>query len=340
MTTSTISAEADAYLAAVRAELDDLPEEERGELLDDLSSHLAEVSTHDTDDGTPLQLRLGSPAQYAAELRAAAGLPPRAAPSSTDEPSRRRIAEVLASSGAGRLATRLRHHPWMVGVLRLLRDLRPAWWVLRGYLVVAVPVMWAPNGYRDFPLPTVLGSGTIGGASVVAAVVASVALGRRAVRPRTWPLLRALDVVLALAALVLVVEASSRSAPVHHLDAPFETGSALQSRYGPVTNIYPYAADGIPLEDVQLFDQEGRPLRVEPQQWWTDGCERVPRYPVAADGVPVPWVYPQEYVVRGPATQGICQVVRRPTVPLPTFGDEASGRRPPGSPADSPDVEE
>ena len=44
MTTSTTTAESDAYLAAVRDELDDLPEEERTDLLEDLAQHLADIS--------------------------------------------------------------------------------------------------------------------------------------------------------------------------------------------------------------------------------------------------------------------------------------------------------
>ncbi len=140
MTTCTISAEADAYLDAVRRELDDLPDEERGDLLEDLSSHLIELSTHDIDDGVPLQVRLGPPSEYAAELRTAAGLPPRVAAGSPDR-VRRRLADMFAGSAAGRLATRAQHHPWTAQAVTLLRELRPAWWVLRGYLIVAVPTL-------------------------------------------------------------------------------------------------------------------------------------------------------------------------------------------------------
>lgn len=65
MTTSTISTEAAAYLAAVRSELDDLADEERGDLLEDLSSHLAELSTHGTEGGAPP----GGPAGPAVRVR-------------------------------------------------------------------------------------------------------------------------------------------------------------------------------------------------------------------------------------------------------------------------------
>ena len=322
MTTCTISAEADAYLDAVRRELDDLPDEERGDLLEDLSSHLIELSTHDIDDGVPLQVRLGPPSEYAAELRAAAGLPPRVTAGSPDR-VRRRLADMFAGSAAGRLATRARHHPWTAQAVTLLRELRPAWWVLRGYLIVAVPTLWAPDRHDDFPLPTVLGNRAVGAALVVAAIVASVSLGRRDVSSRTRPLVRALDVALALGALVLLGDAGARTVTVHHLDPTTELGYPLVSPYGPVTNIYPYSLDGSPLEDVLLFDQDGRPLQVEPQQWWPDGCHRQPRYPLATDGVPVPWVYPQDYVLQDGGMQADCSPVRRPAVPLPTFEEPA-----------------
>ena len=103
---------------------------------------------------------------------------------------------------------------------------------------------------------------------------------------------------------------------------------ALQTPAGPVTDIYPYAADGTPLEGVLLFDQDGRPIRVEQQQWFADGCRRVLAQPRAADGVPVPYSYPQQYELDperralggGPAPAGQCVAERpRPDVPLPVY---------------------
>lgn len=62
------------YAEAVRAALGDLSAEERSSLLDDLEAHLAEVAA---EPGTRLVERLGSPEDYAAELRAAYGARPR-----------------------------------------------------------------------------------------------------------------------------------------------------------------------------------------------------------------------------------------------------------------------
>ena len=63
--------EADYYYERVAAALADLPKEARDELLEDLPAHFAEVLA---EQGGPLVDRLGPPATYAAELRAAAGL--------------------------------------------------------------------------------------------------------------------------------------------------------------------------------------------------------------------------------------------------------------------------
>ncbi|TDD72059.1 hypothetical protein E1262_04950 [Jiangella aurantiaca] len=65
------------YVAAVREELRDLPADELAEIAEDVRDHLDHVAAEYGDDVTAGVLidRLGAPAAYAAELRAAAGLP-------------------------------------------------------------------------------------------------------------------------------------------------------------------------------------------------------------------------------------------------------------------------
>lgn len=60
---------ADDYLRLVAFELRDLPWRARRELVSELKGHLAELPA-----GTELRTRLGSPEQYAADMRSAAGL--------------------------------------------------------------------------------------------------------------------------------------------------------------------------------------------------------------------------------------------------------------------------
>jgi len=72
-------------------------------------------------------------------------------------------------------------HPAGRAVVELLPELRPAWWVLRGYLAVqAAAVAMTPlfaGGGLSFPLPELFGSQLLDLLAVVAAVAGSVALG-------------------------------------------------------------------------------------------------------------------------------------------------------------------
>jgi hypothetical protein len=173
-TTSSRTRQAQDYLAAVEHELADLPSEDRGDLVEDLAMHLEALAAE--DDDRDVAVRLGTPATYAAELRAAAGLPARGAGSRRAAPGLRdRIDGIVASESFQRALPALRE------VRRLLVELRPAWWVLRGYLLVFVPSA-VLGDHRDFPVPSPLGSHLLGVLLVGAAVTGSVVLGRRAVQ--------------------------------------------------------------------------------------------------------------------------------------------------------------
>ena len=75
MTIQTTTA-AGLYLRRVRAELADLPAAELDEVIQETATHLTEVSDELSTEAT-LETRLGSPQQYADQLRSAAGYPPR-----------------------------------------------------------------------------------------------------------------------------------------------------------------------------------------------------------------------------------------------------------------------
>ncbi|QUQ71458.1 hypothetical protein JJ691_92450 [Kutzneria sp. CA-103260] len=62
------------FLTRMRAALSDLPPAEVDELLEDTEEHVRELAREHGDD--QLELRLGTPEAYAAELRSAAGYPP------------------------------------------------------------------------------------------------------------------------------------------------------------------------------------------------------------------------------------------------------------------------
>jgi hypothetical protein len=338
----SITRQAQDYLAAVEHELADLPAEDRSALLEDLALHLDALAAE--DDDRPIEVRLGPPAAYAADLRAAAGLPARGgAPRTTTAGLHARVAAVLASPAAQRARPAARE------LWRLLVELRPAWWVLRGYLLVLVPCLLEPDGVRDFPVPAPLDSNELGLLLVVAAIAASVVIGRRRLPRPLGALVVAVGAALVLSSFaVWQVAGPTREDPsavsYAPVSAPVDDRAVgnypLLSRYGPVTDVLPYAADGTPLTGVLLFDQDGRPLKVGFQQWWADGCVRVLDQPRAADGVPVPNSYPQSYEPSGSGVDGAlvpagtCVTeVPRPEVPLPDFPPASDTEQVPGQAA-------
>jgi hypothetical protein len=324
---ATVTRQAQDYLAAVEHELADLPAEDRSALLEDLAQHLDALTAE--DDDRPVTVRLGPPAAYAADLRAAAGLPARGSAVRPAAPGLRDRLDGLLDSPAVR-----RVRPLAGEVRRLLTELRPAWWVLRGYLVVLVPCLLEGDGVRDFPVPAPLGSNELGFVLVLAAIAGSVVLGRRPLRTPLRALVLAASLLLVATAAVVgqglwstVVESPGTVAVASGTGVPSEA-YPLVSRSGPVTDVFPYAADGTPLEGVLLYDQDGRPLRVGVQQWWADECARALEQPRAADGVPVPQSFPQDYQLLGldvdihglPVSPGRCVAEPpRPEVPLPVF---------------------
>jgi hypothetical protein len=338
---SSRTRQAQDYLAAVEHELGDLPVDDRSALLEDLTLHLEALTAE--DDDRPIDVRLGVPGAYAAELRAAAGLPARGSGLRPPAAGLGEWLDRVRATPAVRRAV-----PVAREVRRLLGELRPAWWVLRGYLVVLVPCLHESDGVRDFPVPAPLGNHLLGLLLVAAAVAGSVALGRRTLPRPVGVLVVVGGVVLVMASFIAWDSASSPAySPAMAFDpAPGQADDLypLLSRYGPVTDVLPYAADGTPLEGVLLFDQDGRPLHVGFQEWWADGCARVLDQPRAADGMPVPYSFPQSYILDPsgtnlygmPVTPRQCVTdVPRPDVPLPDFpaaGQSAAAPPTPGGP--------
>lgn len=322
MTAPTTSEEAQTYLAAVAAELADLSEGDRAELLEDLEMHLAALQ--EELDERPLEVRLGTPAVYAAELRLAAELPPRS------RSGRALPGHLLA------LATRARESRVAREVVVFVPQLLPAWWVARGYLLVLLPSLTLGTSRRDFPVPAPWGSHLAGVLAVAVAVVLSVAVGRRRLPRLTLPLVVAVDLALVVGAVSVLASAPERLT-VHRtrvvgMHAQF-ADSPLITASGPVTDVYPYTLDGKPLSDVLLYDQNGRPLETGRQLWWADHCRRVLAQPLAVGGVPVPQVYPKHYVLDPagvtlsgmPITPGQCKALARPAIVVPTLSPRPAG---------------
>ncbi|GAA3094260.1 HAAS signaling domain-containing protein [Streptosporangium carneum] len=246
----------DRYAQAVRDALADLPARDREELLEDLDDHLAEVAA---ESDAPLEERLGPPEAYAAELRAAYG------------------DRTVAMGKKGRsLRTRLAASRDVLSRLPVYRhaeefapELRPAWWVLRGYVLALL--LSALSGTRHI-LPGSPAEWVV----VAAFVVVSVWLGRTAREGRPPRAVRAgiaaINALVAIVAMVVVFTAgdwnprrddlfyeSARDAPVTQRVEMVPSGSLG----GDVHNIFPYSKDGRLLEGVRLYDQEGRPITLD-----------------------------------------------------------------------------
>lgn len=174
------------YLTAVRAGLSDLDTEDRTDLLIQVEQRLVDLG-RDGADRAAIELQLGRAEQFAADLRAAAGLPP--------------LAEVArATPSTFAWLEEVAQRPGVQLVSSYLHELRPAWWAVRGYLLVALclAALSSGGGYQLHTLGSyndVLstdGSGDrnpFGLMVTLAAVLASIVLGRATPRLPRWAVL-------------------------------------------------------------------------------------------------------------------------------------------------------
>jgi HAAS domain-containing protein len=228
------------YLAAVRAALDDLPPTERDDLLAEVEPSLLDAAS---ETGGQMSARLGPPEEFAAELRAAAGL----------------HAPPAAAGGAPRLldlVRRLARHPR----LRELRRLAPIWWVVRGYLAVAAIAVLAGADWsiRYFLVPHV-GTAWLGILVILAAILLSIWIGLRTGRSNR--LLALVNLVVLAGAVPVVSHFQDRQLPVRVVQLTlFQPTEGLTLNGVPVNNIYPYSRSGRLLHDVLLYTGAGVPL--------------------------------------------------------------------------------
>jgi hypothetical protein len=295
---TTVDGDVARYAAAVRAAFADVPAPDREALLEDIEDHLVEVAA---ETGGTLQERLGPPEAYAAELRAWAGLPAAGA-------ARRRR---LRTSRLGRRLERLWRaalaHPAGGAVVEFLPELRPAWWVLRGYLAVQLASIGLSFLFAHdvtLPLPTILGSQAVGLLAVGAAVVGSVALGRRGTATRQRRRLTiAANAALGLFALVLLggmgaVRVTDEPSYDQYMVSGAYPEPGLRNDGHEVSNVFPFDAKGRPLQGVDLYDQDGVPLVATHE----DNPELEARLPLDQRGNAIPNRYPQEQYQVDPAT--------------------------------------
>ena len=235
------------YLQALERELADLAPDERADLLEEVEASLLEL------DDDPVA-RLGPPAQFAAELRESAGLPP-VAPPVHREP-RKPLRERFKPGRRARTG------------LAFARELAPIWWALRAFVVVAgITVLASATDTIEIPNddPRMF----LGFALLALVLAVSIGVGL-AGRRRRLPL-RRVRIALDLALAVVMFPLAGILLDELRWDGPERT--VFTASYPPppaglaydaerVTNIYPYDRNGRLLHDVRLFDESGRPLDV------------------------------------------------------------------------------
>ena len=312
------------YLDRVRAALADLPAETRDELIEDLPDHLAEVLAEDTGSLTD---RLGAPEAYAEELRAAAGMAAPVRRPALDAPRLRAAMARLNRNTGSVLGYQRASDLWA--------QLRPGWWVFRGYviglLLLAViydssQVWWLPN--RETSMLVWL-------AAVGACVVASVRLGQLTPRLRRWG-----QVAVGLIAVGLVAMSLASLNQDHERLRTQTAAATVVDPFASVTDIYPYDEAGRPLSGVRLFDQNGVPF-VLGRGW----CPRTmspatPEFRAHPDGSGEMWIWVVDqasYPLCPPAgwTAGATPVPSAGATPVPTPGPPNS-TQPPVTPPSSP----
>lgn len=228
----------DHYVEQVRRELDDLDSEVRDELTEGLGADLAELV------GERGQGALPRPEEYAAELRAAAGLTPR-------------VRRPLLAPDWWRPA-------WEVAVAAV-----PVWWVVRAWVWVMLLhlLVWGQQAeHYDVPwLPT--SSWGVGMLLWGLAAVVSIQIGRGRLWPGTSRTMAAIVALVALDVATLVGGAvawdqmdSAIDTNTQSWDGDDVNPAVVTYRDQRTCSLLVFDAHGKRLRDVEIQDQSGRVL--------------------------------------------------------------------------------
>lgn len=296
--TISLPTEARQYIDEVRAQLDDLPAEDRDELLADVEMSVVEAAA---EDPSSITLRLGTPAAFASELRAAAGLP------AAEMPSGAPVSPGLVDR-MRRAAARFAGHPHV----ERARELAPVWWVARAYVAVAVLAIFG-NGFAESQplLPTPI-DGPASLLLLIAAVLGSVWIGlRRSGGRRT----RVANAALAVAAVWIgaYLLANGRATTMVYVSEAWheEAPAGLVHKGHEVRNVYAFDRDGKLLLDVLLYDQLGRPLDVKARP----GADPLRRPVIDRRGHEIQNAFPIRYFE--PGTNRIARPRAKPDIDVP-----------------------
>ncbi|WP_328465239.1 hypothetical protein OHA21_43060 [Actinoplanes sp. NBC_00393] len=291
-----------SYVEQVRLALAHLPATTREELLEDLPEHLAEVLA---EGGGSLVDRLGTPQAYAAELSASAGI---AGSGKAPRPpaGAARLAELRGRLGEATRRADVRVGP-LLGYAKasdFLVLLRPAWWVLRGYLVaMALAYMFYNAGAPLGLLPRIEDNELLGLLLLIGTVLGSIWLGRRGplVKPVQRFLLGAGTVLLLLFAVVGLFEADEQARRSGYIET-----TTYVSDYNGVDDVFVFDSQGKLVQGAQLYDQNGQPIKIGGDAFCLDdeGNEIESRrlgYPRCPEQAPFLMAVPEESVAPTPS---------------------------------------
>ena len=322
------------YCDSVRACLSDLDPRVVADLTDgmpgDLYDSLIErgVSPHIY----PADI-FGSPAKYANELRAAAGIPIVEITSTTSKKQKGRAARkaakkreyqtVYASDAATENPPNRRERarnwwqnssapvtdtPTWEKFIGWCRELAPFWWVARGWIIGSFIATWL-TGWGISLLP----ANTAGWIFTLALTLLSIQWGRGVWLHWHWvpKLVMALSVIALVLAIPQYVQTRNRlhvwSPNVSNSwsqgwQAGFQAGQDSLNNNGilvngrQINNIFAFDAEGNPVPLVQLFDENGLPIRFPSEElaegWFTDWP--VPN--LAIDGTPQWNAFPIKFI--------------------------------------------
>lgn len=220
----------------------------------------------------------------------------------------------------------------------LLTWLRPLWWMGRAWVAVEVVDLVFGRGRYAGDLTVIPHMRGFGGIVLLAAIVASIQLGRRKLWPAAsgspWARLVLVLLncfVIVMAPLVVLQLGGSDDHPyTRGYTQGYQQGQAdARVSDGPkaglyldgtwVSNIYPYDAKGRPLVGVQLFNQIGKPInvitQVEHEQCDATGPNCPEGVPVDNDGNELVRVY-------YPWTNGATQLLNVFPIPSRLQADE------------------
>jgi len=271
----------EAYLAEVRDRLNDLPEEERGELLDDIAAHVREVAAEHGPEN--LRDRLGSPRQFGDELRASAGYRELDTRNSRLDVARRWRALVPD------------HVPERIGPL--WEKLEPAWWLARG-VFVALLVLSMSDPDAEL-VPQIGRSRLLGLVALLAAAAVSYRLGERRPATQSSRLRRARivgEVALALFGLVYLAQASNSEVRYVYNDGGYaQQDACLRDSAGrAIGNLFAFDPAGKLIPQFFLTDQAGQGIdNLCPDQADTDRQPAQTTYARDLNGAPVYNVFPR-----------------------------------------------